>query len=96
MQIVVGKRGLKEGKVEMKLRRTGEKKEVALDALAEMMGFAAAPCATTSCTAPAPAPSPPFSGRAIDSSIDEDPGRLSRFGVFLAFVPNGREPRSMH
>ena len=24
----------------MKLRRTGEKKEVALDALAEMMGFA--------------------------------------------------------
>ena len=25
---------------EMKLRRTGEKKEVALDALAEMMGFA--------------------------------------------------------
>ena len=29
---------LKEGKVEMKLRRTGEKKEVALDALAEMMG----------------------------------------------------------
>ena len=40
VQIVVGKRGLKEGKVEMKLRRTGEKKEVALDALAEMMGFA--------------------------------------------------------
>ena len=37
---IVGKRGLKEGKVEMKLRRTGEKKEVALDALAEMMGFA--------------------------------------------------------
>ena len=40
VQIVVGKRGLKEGKVEMKPRRTGEKKEVALDALAEMMGFA--------------------------------------------------------
>jgi len=31
LQIVVGKRGLTEGKVEMKLRRTGEKRDVALD-----------------------------------------------------------------
>ncbi|MEC4183635.1 proline--tRNA ligase [Adlercreutzia sp. R21] len=40
VQIVVGKRGLKENKVEVKLRRTGEKKEVGLDVLAELMGFA--------------------------------------------------------
>jgi prolyl-tRNA synthetase len=40
VQIVVGKRGLKEGKVEAKLRRTGEKKEISLDALADMMTFA--------------------------------------------------------
>jgi prolyl-tRNA synthetase len=40
VQIVVGKRGLKENKVEVKLRRTGEKKDVSLDVLAELMGFA--------------------------------------------------------
>lgn len=40
VQIVVGKRGLKENKVEVKLRRTGEKKDVGLDVLAELMGFA--------------------------------------------------------
>jgi len=40
VQIVVGKRGLKENKVEVKLRRTGEKKDVSLDTLAELMGFA--------------------------------------------------------
>ena len=73
VQIVVGKRGLKEGKVEMKLRRTGEKKEVALDALAEMMGFARRASATTFSTVPALELSPPFSGRATDSPIDEGP-----------------------
>ena len=40
LQIVVGKRGLAEGNVEVKLRRTGEKKDVSLDVLAELMGFA--------------------------------------------------------
>ena len=40
IQIVVGKRGLKDGKVEVKLRRTGEKKDVSLETLAELMGFA--------------------------------------------------------
>lgn len=40
VQIVVGKRGLKDGKVEVKLRRTGEKREIELSVLAELMGFA--------------------------------------------------------
>ena len=40
LQIVLGKRGLNEGKVELKLRRTGEKKDVALNTLAELMAFA--------------------------------------------------------
>ncbi len=40
LQIVVGKRGLKEGKVELKLRRTGEKREVSIDAIADMLAFA--------------------------------------------------------
>lgn len=40
LQVVVGKRGLANGNVEMKLRRTGEKKDVPLDAIAEMMAFA--------------------------------------------------------
>ena len=40
VQVVVGKRGLAENKVEVKLRRTGEKKDVSLDVLAELMGFA--------------------------------------------------------
>ena len=30
LQVVVGKRGLAEGKVELKLRRTGEKRDIAL------------------------------------------------------------------
>ncbi len=30
LQVVVGKRGLAEGKVELKLRRTGEKRDLAL------------------------------------------------------------------
>lgn len=40
LQVVVGKRGLAEGSVEVKLRRTGEKKSIPLDALAELMSFA--------------------------------------------------------
>ena len=40
LQIVMGKRGLKEGTVEIKLRRTGEKRDVALATLAELMAFA--------------------------------------------------------
>lgn len=40
LQIVVGKRGLAEGTVEIKRRQTGEKKSVALAALAELMTFA--------------------------------------------------------
>ena len=40
LQIVVGKRGLAEGNVEVKLRRTGEKKQVALDSFAELMALA--------------------------------------------------------
>ena len=40
LQIVVGKRGLAEGKVEVKLRRTGEKKDIALSAITELLGFA--------------------------------------------------------
>ncbi len=40
LQLVVGKRGLAEGTVEVKLRRTGEKKTLPLDSLTEMVGFA--------------------------------------------------------
>ncbi|MBR3690979.1 MAG: proline--tRNA ligase, partial [Eggerthellaceae bacterium] len=40
LQIVVGKRGLAEGTVELKRRQTGEKKSVALATLAELMAFA--------------------------------------------------------
>ncbi len=40
LQIVVGKRGLNEGTVELKRRQTGEKKSVALGTLAELMAFA--------------------------------------------------------
>lgn len=40
LQVVVGKRGLAAGEVEVKLRRTGAKKSVPLDAVAEMMSFA--------------------------------------------------------
>ena len=39
LQIVVGKRGLAEGKVEVKLRRTGEKKDIALSTITEMLAF---------------------------------------------------------
>ena len=34
LQVVIGKRGLAEGKVEIKLRRTGERRDVALDDIA--------------------------------------------------------------
>ncbi len=40
LQVVVGKRGLAEGKVEVKRRQTGEKKDFTLAALAELMAFA--------------------------------------------------------
>lgn len=40
LQIIVGKRGLKEGKVEVKNRRTGEKKDILLPSVAEMLTFA--------------------------------------------------------
>ena len=40
LQIVVGKRGLAEGKVEIKLRRTDEKKDIALATITEMLAFA--------------------------------------------------------
>lgn len=40
LQIVVGKRGLAEGVVEAKLRRTGEKKQIALESFSELMAFA--------------------------------------------------------
>lgn len=40
LQVVVGKRGLAEGKVEIKLRRTGEKRDVELTSLAELLAFA--------------------------------------------------------
>ena len=40
LQVVIGKRGLAEGNVEVKLRRTGERKSVPLATFAEMMTFA--------------------------------------------------------
>ena len=39
VQVVVGKRGLAEGNVEVKLRRTGQKRDVSLIAVAEMLHF---------------------------------------------------------
>ncbi len=42
LQIVVGKRGLAEGKVEVKLRRTGEKKDIAFSTITELLAFAEA------------------------------------------------------
>lgn len=39
LQIVVGKRGLAEGKVEVKLRRTGEKKDLALSTITELLAY---------------------------------------------------------
>lgn len=41
LQVIVGKRGLAEGKVEIKRRRTGERRDVELAALDELFGFAA-------------------------------------------------------
>ncbi|WP_165170865.1 proline--tRNA ligase [Adlercreutzia sp. ZJ242] len=40
LQVIVGKRGLAEGMVEVKLRRTGQKKNVPLASIAELMAFA--------------------------------------------------------
>ncbi|WP_165055873.1 MULTISPECIES: proline--tRNA ligase [unclassified Adlercreutzia] len=40
LQVIVGKRGLAEGMVEVKLRRTGQKKNVPLASIAELMTFA--------------------------------------------------------
>ncbi len=40
VQVIVGKRGLAEGNVEIKLRRTGQKRDVSLDAVAELLRFA--------------------------------------------------------
>lgn len=40
LQVIVGKRGLAEGKVEIKRRRTGERRDVDLTALQELFGFA--------------------------------------------------------
>lgn len=40
LQVIVGKRGLAEGKVEIKRRRTGERRDVELSALVELFGFA--------------------------------------------------------
>jgi prolyl-tRNA synthetase len=41
LQIVVGKRGLAQGKVELKLRRTGEKRDFDLEGLADTLSSAA-------------------------------------------------------
>ena len=40
VQVVVGKRGLAEGKVEVKLRRTGEKRDVDLSSIGELFAMA--------------------------------------------------------
>ena len=40
LQVIVGKRGLAEGKVEIKRRRTGERREVELSVLAELFTYA--------------------------------------------------------
>ena len=39
LQVVIGKRGLAEGKVEIKLRKTGQKKDVALEEVADLLDF---------------------------------------------------------
>ena len=39
LQVIVGKRGVKEGKVELKRRRTGDRTDIALDTLPDMMSF---------------------------------------------------------
>ncbi len=40
LQIIVGKRGLAEGKVEIKRRLTGERSDFLIDALPELLAFA--------------------------------------------------------
>ena len=40
LQITVGKRGLKEGNVEVKLRRTGDRRDVPLDSIVELLSEA--------------------------------------------------------
>jgi prolyl-tRNA synthetase len=40
LQVIVGKRGLAEGKVEIKRRATGERRDISLDTLTEVLGFA--------------------------------------------------------
>ena len=38
--MIVGKRGLSEGKVEIKRRATGERRDISLETLTELLGFA--------------------------------------------------------
>ncbi len=40
LQVIVGKRGLSEGKVEIKRRLTGERRDISLETLTELLGFA--------------------------------------------------------
>ncbi len=40
LQVIVGKRGLSEGKVEIKRRATGERRDIKLETLTEVLGFA--------------------------------------------------------
>ena len=40
LQVIVGKRGLSEGKVEIKRRFTGERRDISLETLTELLGFA--------------------------------------------------------
>ncbi len=40
VQVIIGKRGLADNKVEIKNRRTGERRDISLDVLAETIGFA--------------------------------------------------------
>ena len=39
LQVIVGKRGLAENKVEIKLRRTGERREISRETLSEAFAF---------------------------------------------------------
>lgn len=40
LQVIIGKRGLAEGKVEVKRRKTGDRRDIPLSSLAEILGFA--------------------------------------------------------
>ncbi len=40
LQVIVGKRGLAEGKVEIKRRATGERRDISLETLTELLGYA--------------------------------------------------------